>query len=53
MPNISIDLSSNQAWITNAGNNNASVIDTSTFMKVTTIAVGTSPRGVAINPPSL
>ncbi len=38
------------AYITNAGSNTISVIDTATNTVTATIPVGTNPRGVAVNP---
>ena len=38
------------AYITNQGSNNVSVIDTATNTVVATVAVGTGPYGVAVNP---
>ncbi len=38
------------AYITNADSNNVSVLDISTNTVVTTIPVGSSPRGVAVSP---
>lgn len=38
------------AYIPNSGDNNVSVIDASTNSVVTTVGVGSSPQGVAVNP---
>jgi len=38
------------AYITNAGSNTVSVIDTSTNQVTTTIPVGSFPDGVAVSP---
>ncbi|HHL0974821.1 TPA: YncE family protein, partial [Bacillus cereus] len=36
-------------WVTNYSTNNVSVINASTYAKITTIAVGSGPRGVAVD----
>ncbi|MEY4765120.1 MAG: hypothetical protein RI907_1793, partial [Pseudomonadota bacterium] len=41
---------SSRLWVVNPDNNSVSVIDTATNARVTEIAVGTSPRSVAVAP---
>ncbi|MDF9655535.1 YVTN family beta-propeller repeat-containing protein, partial [Bacillus cereus] len=39
----------NQVWVVNISSNNVSVIDASSYAKLTTIAVGSGPYGVAVD----
>ncbi|WP_369243358.1 YncE family protein [Bacillus cereus] len=46
---VAVDAANNQVFVTNYNSNNVSVIDASSYAKVTTLTVGTSPEGVAVD----